>query len=666
MSERNSYLKKSKKHREVNMWIQICKVILALSAIFIACGQLADAAERKTVPESEPYALGIKAVLMASPAIYRDNCPGIITFNGLITSNKAGTVKYIFTGSEGDIDKIIKTLIFTSPGTKNVTDTWQLGETSMPYYKGWKAIKVLSPMAVTSNQATFELRCNPPLNSALSEHGNTDWHIDTANEFLFGMSMNGHITVPNHAPDSWTKRHMHVGSNKTSKYYYDKTKIPSGDDANATSGIDKAMLFFYAGRGNPVLWNTLGDNASQNLMALSNIEQGGMLRYYWQCSCEVFAHGPRTCLGGGMEYACPQNFSGGADSVDMRNVFQRWGPALRADLRMACGMSTAAYCHESNVNKVWDNYNNRGLSVADSFIEGFSGGGVVPLCITLGGPDILSTPLYDERFTNQPNTSGSTHYHSLYAFGTGAAMKTTYIHSIPKTLPKFKSVAADIHPKLRKAVAPLAAFAGGMANVRIEPLSGAVYLKAVQHALPTERLISKEDYLVRAEDLIIELGWQDLNLGEPVVTRLIAQSMPVDGKPSDMKAIQKNVVITYKRLIEVEGKRIDVLGAGGVIRIEMSNSGSILNASRVWRRIERTRDVIQIKSFEEARDEALRILCKPDAYNLDQWTWGYTEPSGNMKIDELKTVFQFAFVPKNHADLLNIPPRLIEISGEKN
>jgi hypothetical protein len=36
-----------------------------------------------------------------------------------------------------------------------------------------------------------------------------------------------------------------------------------------------------------------------------------------------------------------------------------------------------------------------------------------------------------------------------------------------------------------------------------------------------------------------------------------------------------------------------------------------------------------------------------------------------VKIDELKTVFQFAFVPKNYADLLNNPPRLIEISGEK-
>jgi hypothetical protein len=286
----------------------------------------------------------------------------------------------------------------------------------------------------------------------------------------------------------------------------------------------------------------------------------------------------------------------------------------------------------------------------------------------MGGPDIVNTPLYDERFTNQPNTSGSTHYHLLYAFGTGDAMKPAYIHSIPKTLPKFKLVAADIHPKLRTAVAPLAAFAGGKANVRIEPLSGAVHLKALQHAVTAKRVISREDYFARAEDLIQELGWQDLNLGQPVLIRLIAASIPVDGKPSGMKAIQKGVVVTYKRQAEVEGKRIDVIGAGGVVRIEMSNSGSVLNASRIWRRVERTGDAIHIhiKSFEEARDEAHRKLSKPDAYKLDKWTWGYMEPSGNVKLDESKVVFQFAFVPKNHAELLNHPPRIIEISGEKN
>jgi len=133
------------------------------------------------------------------------------------------------------------------------------------------------------------------------------------------------------------------GLTNTSKYYYDKTLTAGGDDTNAGAGIDRAMLFFYAGHGGPLSWSTLGDSASQNFMNLGNIAQGGTLRYYWQCSCEVFAHGPKkTCTGSTMEYSCPQDFTGGADTENMRNVFLRWGPALSRDLRMACGMSTSA------------------------------------------------------------------------------------------------------------------------------------------------------------------------------------------------------------------------------------------------------------------------------------------------------------------------------------
>jgi hypothetical protein len=46
---------------------------------------------------------------------------------------------------------------------------------------------------------------NPPLNSAISAHGNTDWHIDTAEEFLFGTDMSGSttasITALHHGPE---------------------------------------------------------------------------------------------------------------------------------------------------------------------------------------------------------------------------------------------------------------------------------------------------------------------------------------------------------------------------------------------------------------------------------------------------------------------------------
>lgn len=606
-----------------------------------------------------------RAVLAAAP-LTRGSCPAKITFNGSITSDRPGTVTYIFTRSDGATDTITKKLSFRRAGTLPVSTTWTLGGTTLPFYKGWQAIKVLSPTPLTSSQATFELRCDPPLNSAISAHGNTDWHLDTANEFLFGTDMAGAATAPNHAPDDWSKQHLHVGMTNTSRYYYDREHTATGDDSNATAGIDRAMLFFYAGHGSPTLWDTLGDSASQGNMTLANITGGGMLRYYWQCSCEVFAHGPRSCSGGGMDYSCPQNFSGGVDSSAMRNIFQRWGPALTPDLRMACGMSTSAYCHESNVNKVWDNYNNHGMSVADSFIDGFGDWGVVPLCITTGGSDITVTPLYDDTFTNSPNNSGTTHYHIRYSSGNASSHKPLDMRLIPKRMPKFKLVAADVYPTFhhmaQRSSSPMPAFAGGKVSVRVDPTSGAVQIRALQPRLVSGAVIPEREQLVRAKRLITDLGWHDSDLGEPVVTKMMNASMPMHGKSRDITQSQDGVLITYRRQIEVDGKRIDILGEGGVTRVRMANDGAILSVTRNWRKVQRSLAVVPIKSFGEARKEALAKTGKATAYTLDQWKFGYKDQANS---DELQPVFQFAFVATNAEDRMNTPPRLVEVSAEK-
>jgi len=604
--------------------------------------------------------------LKASPAVYRGDCPGVIKFNGTITSDRAGIVRYIFTRSDGATDTNLNTLRFLRRGTMKVQTTWTLGGSTLCYYTGWEAIKVLSPNAVESNKAKFELKCNPPLNSAISAHGNTDWHIDTANEFLFGTDMGGTVTAPNHAPAGWTKRHMHNGATNTSKYYYDKTKIATGEDNNAASGIDRAMLFFYAGHGCPTFWNTLGDNASQPNMLLANIKDGGMLRYYWQCSCAVFAHGPNsTCGGSTMHYSCPQDFDGSADSAAMRNVFERWGPALTSDLRMACGMSTSAYCHESNVDSVWSNYNNLHMGVAESFIEGFGDWGVVPLCITKGGADITKTPLYtDATFTNQPNTSGSTYYHIMYASGTQSQRAPLTL--LPVTLPRLRVV--PITPSARfKHQASLTdeSFAGGKAIVNIESASGAVLLKAQQPEPDDMRTIPEKEYLSKADAFVKKMGWHNEEVGQPKITRLATASIPAEGGSKQIVRGQKTVVVTYQRRINVRGTPVEVLGAGGKIKLAMNNKGRVLNATQVWRKVEQTSGEIKLKTLEQAKAEAARKLSSPDAYVLDQWRWGYKEPAGNVAATELKPVFQFAFVPKDQTKTVEFPPRIVEITAER-
>jgi hypothetical protein len=625
---------------------------------------------------AEAQAKVTKAVLNVAPADYRGGCPAVIKFTGSITVNGPTIVKYIFTRSDGAIDTITKTLSFTAAGSKSVAETWTLGGEPLPYYKGWEAIKVLGTPAILSNQADFTVRCNPPLNSAIAAHGNTDWHLNTANEFLFGVDMNGNSTAPNHAPNSWNKRHIHVGLTNTSNYYYDKTRVATGDDYNVANGIDTAMLFFYAGHGNPTEWCSLGDMATQSKMKLSNVTDSlGWSRYYWQCSCEVFAHGPKVCSGSSLDYACPGSFSGAADSDAMRNVFERWGPALTSDLRMACGVSTLAYCHSGNVNHIWDDFNNQGMSVAQSFIDGLSGAGVVPLCITMGGSDITKTPLYDTTFTNQPNTSGSSHYHIMYLGGTASRWILPFVVvPIPVALPKFHISPPEPPERLRMldlragqtAVTTFAVFAGGKAQARHEAASGAIYLHSVARPTAAEQVIEERLYPQRAAALLHELGWDTKELSEPLVTPILTASMPADGSSGDVRKGQDSVLVTYQRLIDVDGQKIPVIGDGGQVRVSLSNGGSIVNASRVWRDLQAPSATVKIKTFEQARDEALKQLGAAEAYKLDQWRWGYKELAGAVKQDDLQVVFQFAFVPKDSQDLLQHPPQIVEVSGEAN
>ena len=642
---------------------RLAKISLAVFAAFIICFLAAQQADAKVT----------KAVLSASPAEFSGNCPGVIIFTGTITVDAPGKVEYVFTRSDGAIDTLTKTLVFKTAGTQKVKETWTLGGEIIPFYEGWEAIQVKAPNKFVSNKAQFSLKCNPPLNSAISAHGNTDWHVNTANEFLFGVDMGGNPTAANHAPDGWLKKHMHVGLTNTSKYYYDKALSATGEDTNSTSGIDRKMLFFYAGHGSPDSWSALGEGATQTSMRLANITGKGTLRYYWQCSCEVFAHGPLSaaaCPGGSMEYSCPQNFDGSHDAENMRNVFERWGPVLTKDLRMACGGSTSMWCWNSNVNAVWDDYNNHGMSVAESFIDGFSAShpGVVPLCITRGGADIANTPLYtDSAFTNQPNNSGSGHYHIMYL---GGGTQTQHIPLlIPKKLPKLIVAAAE-HPAHMTDMVPHSSmaqprFEGKKALVKINPVSGSVHMVSEKRLHGVEPVLADKAYLERAAAFLREMQWDGKDISEPLITRMLTASMPVDGGIKDVKRGHKAVMVKYNRQIDVNGTRVNVLGAGGQVRILMTAGGNILNANRVWRKVQSFGPEVPLKSFEEARDEALRKLPNPEAFRLSDWNWGYKEPAGNVGVTELPLVFQFNFLAKRHEDTMEYPPMIVERSAEK-
>lgn len=618
-----------------------------------------------------------KTTLKAVQKVYSGDCPAKIVFKGTITVNRPGTVSYVFTRSDGATDTRIKKITFLAAGSKPVSTTWTLGGATRPNYKGWQAIKILSPNPLTSKHAEFEVYCDPPANSAKAAHGNTDWHIDTANEFLFCQDMAGSTTTANCAPAGWTKNHIHVGLTNTASYYNDKERVATGSDTDSGNGIDKPMLFFYAGHGNPTTWNTLGDNGHQTNLLLGNILGNGQLRYFWQCSCETFAHGPQVCSGGDCDYSEPENFDGSADLSAMRNVFERWGPAIGDDLRMACGVSTLAYCHEGNVNAIWNKFNNEGRSVAESFILGLGSSSVKPICMTRGGANIADTPLYDLTFTNRRNSSGSGYLHILYSGGTQTdppllvwdpgliPRKLWRVRILPPGDPVEFKRRLVIRNKVEHLSDPK--LAGASAIIKRSADGGAVSLRAIG-AAPREAVRSvrtEAEQRKTALDFVRRIGWLDKDAGAVQVTQMLTASMADTGTKSPIVRGKRDVIVSIIQRVRNGDQTIDVLGTGGRVSVTLAPSGEVLAAARAWRQTALTKEQVAIKPYERAQKEAMNKLGNAAAYKLAAWRFGYKQATATANRNELPVVYEFDFVPKDREKLLDYPPQQVEIMAEE-
>ena len=514
---------------------------------------------------------------------------------------------------------------------------------------------------------------NPQLNTVRTAHGNVDWHIDTAEEFLTGKDMAGTTRASNHCPDTWTKSHMHGGLTNANTFYYDRDVTAAGRDIDATSGIDRSMLFFYAGHGEPTDFDTLGNSAVLTNMRLGNCagSNDGSLRYYWQCSCEVFAHGPKTCTGTTAAYACPGDFDGSNDSDAMRNVYERWGPILDPALRMACGSSTLAYCWDSETNRVWDNYNNKGYDVADSFIDGLQRySWNTPLCMTTGGLLAGGTPLFDSVFTNAANPSGP-YFHIQYLSSFASTAPTMVVAKVPELIPIFELIPPPLPDPIRKLkfaergewLYSMEEVKGRGPAVKVNRNSNAVYLFGERRFKQETGLLDESEYLRLAARLIEEKGFGEKDISKPAAYRMMLQQRPREGKTSELRGSQKNVVITFRRQIPLAGGAVPVLGEGGVIAVQLNTDGTLYNASKVWRTLGVVKRSTGAKPYEQALQEALALIKEKDAYALSDWTWGYEEAAGNEKQTELKAVYQFNFVPQDPGKFRAFPPRIIRVSA---
>jgi hypothetical protein len=328
------------------------------------------------------------------------------------------------------------------------------------------------------------------------------------------------------------------------------------------------------------------------------------------------------------------------------------------------------------MNRIWDNYNNKGYDVADSFIFGLHSAtgydsDVVPLCITTGGWFTSSTPLYDLTFTNAANPSGA-YYHIQYlsSFDT-TAPPWMVIEEIPRWIERIHLIKPD--PPIKKCElvrrgellesSKLVDERGPM--VRVNTLSNALYLRKPRQSDEAQDVVlSKEEYADYALSALAEEGLLEEDMVEPLVSRMMIQLVPREGPSKAVEKFQKSVIVTFGRTVDVGGQKIPVLGEGSKMSVQLSNDAQVMNITKVWRKIKpRTSDeraYAKVKPLDMALREAWAELGKADGYVLVDKRFGYKAKAGNVRQYTLGAIYQFVFKSKDGDDE-RCPPRAIEI-----
>jgi len=103
----------------------------------------------------------VEVVLKADDARRSGPCPVTFNFTGYISTDGPANVQYTFTRSDGASGPV-QTLYFKEAGTQRVSTNWTLGDaSSLSFYEGWQAIKILSPSEMESSHETgsFTMKC---------------------------------------------------------------------------------------------------------------------------------------------------------------------------------------------------------------------------------------------------------------------------------------------------------------------------------------------------------------------------------------------------------------------------------------------------------------------------------------------------------------------------
>lgn len=204
----------------------------------------------------------------------------------------------------------------------------------------------------------------------------------------------------------------------------------------------------------------------------------------------------------------------------------------------------------------------------------------------------------------------------------------------------------------------------GLPLFRVNKNSGSIYAFGERSFDEGSRVLKENEYLKLADKFLSNQGWSEKSVRKPTGQRMMIESAPSDGYVHEKaKVVQKNVMIVYNRQIIIEGDTVNTVGEGGKIIVQLNNDGSVYNASKVWREIKGEKTTTKAKKYDQAYEEALKQVEERNAYELDNWTWGYEEFVGNVNQTELKAVYLFNFAPIDKENTIEYPPMVIKVSA---
>jgi hypothetical protein len=190
----------------------------------------------------------------------------------------------------------------------------------------------------------------------------------------------------------------------------------SATDFSRPDGVNSGpILFMDIAHGTRQCFQAQQERCEADDLSLGRGESP--LRYFWQCSCNVFQHGR-----GADGSPDPGTFLGhwdDADSDEMPNAWKRWwGSISNPGLRLACGGSTPVSCSDAHMQSIWFYKSVLGEDVASSFLLGMVEPAYEPVCVARGGQQPADSPLADADFLTALNRPRAANRHVFLEYPT--------------------------------------------------------------------------------------------------------------------------------------------------------------------------------------------------------------------------------------------------------